>query len=184
MQRSLFACSGVTSAHLIPQLEVAANREVDVGGVYFNPGKSGTKKQKAAMYKLKVIGFDADHEFGEGKNKSQAPAFKYTDVTEYTDEETPWEDEYIPMQFYTDWRAKMWSKNKTLYDEYKEEEAVWLNEKQKALSNAGSTLNPAEIAAAAAEAAVGNGANTQPEPAPAKKKKTRKSKVCPYSLWL
>ena len=136
------------------------------------------------MYKLKVIGFDADHEFGEGKNKSLAPAFKYTDVTEYTDEETPWEDEYIPMQFYTDWRAKMWSKNKTLYDEYKEEEAVWLNEKEKALSNAGSTLNPAEIGEAAAETAVGNGANTQPEPAPAKKKKIRKSRVSPYSLWL
>ena len=52
MQRSLLAIKGMTSARMIPQLEVAANRVIDVGGVYFNPGKSGTSKQKAAMYKL------------------------------------------------------------------------------------------------------------------------------------
>ena len=69
MQRSLLAIKGMTSARMIPQLEVAANRVIDVGGVYLNPGKSGTSKQKAAMYKLKVIGFDNDHEFGEGRTR-------------------------------------------------------------------------------------------------------------------
>ena len=34
-QRSLLAYAGITQARLIPQLEVAANRVVDVGGVYF-----------------------------------------------------------------------------------------------------------------------------------------------------
>jgi len=34
-QRSLLACAGITQARLIPQLEVAANRVVAVGGVYF-----------------------------------------------------------------------------------------------------------------------------------------------------
>jgi hypothetical protein len=39
MQRSLLrAIKGMTSARMIPQLEVAANRVIDVGGVYFNPG--------------------------------------------------------------------------------------------------------------------------------------------------
>jgi hypothetical protein len=153
---------------------------IDVGGLYFYLGKSGSKKQKSVMYKLKVIGYDADHEWGEGKNKKRAPAFHYTDVTEYDDGETPWEDEFIPMQFYTDWRAKMWSTNETLYNEYKGEEALWLKEREKALSNAGSTLDPAAIAEAAAETVVANGANTQRAPgAPVhtKKKKTRKSKV-------
>ena len=69
-QRSLLAYAGITQARLIPQLEVAANRVVDVGGVYFFPGKSGTRRQKAAIHQLRVIGFDDDHEFGEGKTRS------------------------------------------------------------------------------------------------------------------
>jgi hypothetical protein len=35
MQRPLFACKGMTSSRIIPQLEVAANRVIDVGGLYF-----------------------------------------------------------------------------------------------------------------------------------------------------
>lgn len=182
MQRSLLAIKGMTSARMIPQLEVAANRVIDVGGVYFNPGKSGTSKQKAAMYKLKVIGFDNDHEFGEGKNKIRVPAFQYTDVTEYGEDDTPWEDEYIPMDKYIQWRSKTWSNNNELYGEYKEQEALWLKEKEAALDNAGSTLSVAEIAEATAVAVVCDGTNTQP-PQP-KKKKTRKSKVHSSSLCL
>ena len=75
MQRSLLAIKGMTSARMIPQLEVAANRVIDVGGVYLNPGKSGTSKQKAAMYKLKVIGFDNDHELGEGREQDSRSCF-------------------------------------------------------------------------------------------------------------
>jgi hypothetical protein len=93
---------------------------IDVGGVYFNPGKSGTSKQKAAMgtpmYKLEVIGFDNDHELGEGKNKIRVPAFQYTDVTEYGEDDTP-------MDKYIQWRSKTWSNNNELYGEYKEQEA-------------------------------------------------------------
>jgi hypothetical protein len=70
-QRSLLACAGITQARLIPQLEVAANRVVDVRGVYFFPGKSGSRRQKSAIRKLSVIGFDADHTFGEGKTRSR-----------------------------------------------------------------------------------------------------------------
>jgi hypothetical protein len=51
MQRSLFACKGMTSSRITPQLEVAANRVIGVGGLYFYPGKPGSKKQKSVMYK-------------------------------------------------------------------------------------------------------------------------------------
>ena len=44
---------------------------VDVRGVYFFPGKSGSRRQKSAIRKLSVIGFDADHTFGEGKTRSR-----------------------------------------------------------------------------------------------------------------
>jgi hypothetical protein len=97
MQRLLLAIKGMTSARMIPQLEVAANRVIDVGGVYLNPGKSGTSKQKAAMYKLKVIGFDNQRpRVRRRENKIRVPAFQYTDVTAYGEDDTPWKDEYIP----------------------------------------------------------------------------------------
>ena len=82
-QRSLLAYAGITQARLIPQLEVAANRVVDVGGVYFFPGKSGSRRQKAAIHQLRVIGFDDDHGFGKGKTRSRCAALEYEDVTKY-----------------------------------------------------------------------------------------------------
>ena len=103
-------------------------------------------------------------------------------MTEYGEDDTPWEDEYIPMDKYIQWRSKTWSNNNELYGEYKEQEALWLKEKEAALDNARSTLSVAEIAEATAVAVVCDGTNTQP-PQP-KKKKTRKSKVHSSSLCL
>ena len=104
-RRSLLACAGITQARLIDQLEVAANRVVAVGGVYFFPGKSGSKRQKAAIHQLRVIGFDDDHGFGKGKTTSRCAALEYEDVTKYDDGEEPWEDGFIPLKQYSGWQV-------------------------------------------------------------------------------
>ena len=78
---------------------------VDVGGVYFFPGKSGSKRQKAAIHQLRAIGFDDDHGFGKGKTRSRCAALEYEDVTKYDDGEEPWEDGFIPLKQYSGWQV-------------------------------------------------------------------------------
>ena len=78
---------------------------VAVGGVYFFPGKSGSKRQKAAIHQLRVIGFDDDHGFGKGKTRSRCAALEYEDVTKYDDGEEPWEDGFIPLKQYSGWQV-------------------------------------------------------------------------------
>ena len=78
---------------------------VAVGGVYFFPGKSGSRRQKAAIHQLRVIGFDDDHGFGKGKTRSRCAALEYEDVTKYDDGEEPWEDGFIPLKQYSGWQV-------------------------------------------------------------------------------
>jgi hypothetical protein len=154
MQRTLLVCKGVQSALLIPALEEAANREVEVGGTYFYPSRTASKRQKTAVYTLKVIGYDHDHTFGSGSTKTQGPAFLYEDVTEYTERgEKPWEDDYIPLEAYREWRMKTWQKYPNLYTSYKAEEQAWKDEELRLLQDASSASDPATIEEEAAEAA-------------------------------